>query len=195
MMRRMTAASLPHMSLDEFLRWDDGTDRRYELMDGQVLAMAPPSQPHGTMVMAIGRQIGNALKPPCRVIGEAGLLIPGRKNTFYVADVVVTCEPLQRIQHVAAPILIVEVLSPSTEMHDRGNKLNDYRLIDSVQEIVLISSRQRRAERWVRVKGDWMVRDWIGGGTIRLESVGVDLSFDDIYQNVALPDADENFGA
>jgi len=186
----MTAAALPHMTLAEFLRWDDGTDRRYELVDGQVLAMAPPSQPHGTIVHSIGRRIGNTLKLPCRVVGEAGLVVPGRGDTFYVADLVVTCEPPQPIQRVAEPILIVEVLSPSTETHDRGDKLRDYWLIESVQEILLVSSRQKRAEHWLRGKGVWTVREWIGGGAIPLRSVDVELSFDDIYQGVALTDTD-----
>lgn len=182
----MTAAALPHLSLAEFLRWDDGTDRRYELMDGQVVAMAPPSEPHGTLVSAFVQKIGPALKRPCRVITEAGLLIPGRRDTFYVADMVVTCAPPGDRQYLIDPILVVEILSRSTESHDRGNKLPDYRLIDSVQEILLVSSRQRRVERWIRDKDIWTAREWASGGLIPLKTVGIELSFEDIYQDVVL---------
>jgi Uma2 family endonuclease len=58
--------------LAEFLDWDDGTDTRYELIDGQVLAMAPPSPRDGALTAQLARLIGNGLRPPCRVIVEAG---------------------------------------------------------------------------------------------------------------------------
>ena len=103
------------MSLAEFLDWDDGTDTRYELIDGRPRAMAPPIEAHGTVVANLARHIGNRLKPPCRVVVEAGITPLDRADTWYQADLVVTCAPAERgARAIAQPRLIVEVLSPST---------------------------------------------------------------------------------
>jgi Uma2 family endonuclease len=66
------------MSLAEFLEWDDGTDTRYELVGGQPVAMAPPSEAHGTVVINLGGQLRSGLRPPCRAVGEAGIVLPSR---------------------------------------------------------------------------------------------------------------------
>ncbi len=175
------------MSLADFLDWDDGTDRRYELVAGEIVAMAPAVEAHGTIVMNIGRQIGNGLSPPCRVVAEAGIVVPNRADACYQADLAVTCTPPQPgTRALVDPVLIVEVLSPSTVRHDRGIKLADYRQIPSVREILLVSGEERRAELWRRVDGQWLVRDLIGEATIRLETCGLDLAMAAIYDQVAL---------
>ena len=69
------------MSLAEFLAWDDGTDRRYELMDGVPIAMAPPLADHGELVIAIGAELGGRLRRPCRAVGEAGIVPPNKVHT------------------------------------------------------------------------------------------------------------------
>jgi Uma2 family endonuclease len=86
----MAESAAKRMSLAEFLEWDDGTDTRYELIDGRERAMAPPTLAHGTIVANLARHIGNRLKPPCRVVVEAGLIPVDRADTWYQADLVVT---------------------------------------------------------------------------------------------------------
>ena len=108
-------------TVDEFLAWDDGTDRRYELVDGRIVAMAPPSEAHAAIVSNLTIPIGNQLQPPCRVLGEFGVRLPDRDDSFYQFDLAVTCAPADPARrYVAEPELIVEVLSPSTALHDRG---------------------------------------------------------------------------
>ena len=68
------------MTVAEFLEWEDGTDTRYELVAGRIVAMSPPVEDHGTIVMNLGRQIGNRLAPPCRVLDQAGIALPGRDD-------------------------------------------------------------------------------------------------------------------
>jgi len=65
-------------TLDEFLAFDDGTDRRYELFDGQIVAMAPASDVRGALVARLGRQIGDTLRAGCEVIMGAGIVPPER---------------------------------------------------------------------------------------------------------------------
>jgi Uma2 family endonuclease len=63
----MAEPAIRRMTVDDFLRWEDGTDTRYELVDGSVMAMAPPTPRHGTLVLRLGGAIDAALRarPPC----------------------------------------------------------------------------------------------------------------------------------
>src|SRR5262252_4646829 len=131
------------MTLDEFLRWDDGTETRYELISGFPVAMAPPAAAHRMLAMRLGSRIDAALsrRRPCNAQIEAGVVRADRSDTYYEADIAATCEPHEFGQQaLKEPFLIVEVLSPSTERHDRRLKLPAYRQIGTVQEILLIAS-------------------------------------------------------
>jgi Uma2 family endonuclease len=173
------------MTLAEFLAWDDGTDTLYELIDGQVVAMAPARDAHGTIVMNLGVAIG--LRPPCRVVSNAGITRPDRADSFYVADLVVTCDqPADQRFFLPEPRLIVEVLSRATAAHDRGRKGGEYRRIPSVQEILFVFSDERRVELWRREAERWVIEDYIGEAAVRLESLSLDLALPAIYASVAL---------
>ncbi len=152
-------------TLDEFLAFDDGTDTHYELFDGQVVAMAPTSDVHGALVMRLGRRIGNALRTGCEVIGEAGIVPPGRADSYYEADLAVTCGGLTGHPFIAEPILIALVLSPSTAATDRDRKLPDYRTIASLQDILVVSSSEPRIEHFRREPDGWKVHDLRVAGT------------------------------
>lgn len=118
----MAEPALRRMTLDDFLRWEDDTDTRYELIGGFVVAMALPTENHGEIAVRLAARLsaGVSPRPPCRVILEAGVRHPDRADSFYVADPAVTCVPRgARRQWVDDPMLIVEVLSSSTELHDR----------------------------------------------------------------------------
>jgi Uma2 family endonuclease len=175
------------MSLAAFLEWDDGTDTRYELIDGHPVAMAPPIEAHGTIVANLARHIGNRLKPPCRVVVEAGIIPADRPDTWYQPDLVVTCAPAERgARAITEPRLIVEVLSPSTAAHDRGIKLADYRKIASVEQILMLASEDRHVEVWLRTEDGWKVQDLIGDAAIPLAIDGQPLPLAAIYDSVAL---------
>jgi Uma2 family endonuclease len=175
------------MSLAEFLEWDDGTDTRYELIDGRLRAMAPPIEAHGTIIANLARHIGNRLKPPCRVVVEAGIIPLDRADAWYQADLVVTCAPAERgARALAQPRLIVEVLSPSTAAHDRGVKLADYRKLAEVEQILLVASEDRHVEVWRRAGDGWNVQDLIGDAAVPLTINGPPLPLADIYEGVAL---------
>jgi len=168
-------------SLDEFLAFDDGTDTRYELFDGQLVAMAPAADVHGALVMRLGRQIGNALRPGCEVIGEAGIVPPERADSYYQADLAVTCAGLTGQPFIAEPILIVEVLPPSTAATDRDRKLPDYRTIPSLEDILVVSSSEPRIEHFRREQGGWKIHDLRGEGTLHLQALDIALDLAALY--------------
>jgi Uma2 family endonuclease len=95
---------------------------------------------------------------------------------------VVSCTPLEEDSPtIPRPVVIIEVLSPSTAEHDRGGKLYDYRRIPSVREIALVAGEQRHVEIWRRRGAKWEVEDLIGDAALELESVGVTIPFAAIY--------------
>lgn len=187
----MSERTYKRMSVDEFLVWNDGTDTKYELIDGVPVAMAPTYGAHQIIAGNAARHIGNALdrRPPCHVRSEAGILKPNSFRNYFQADLAVTCKPHEPGQYaVPDPLVIVEILSRSTEDHDRKVKLPVYRSIASVQEIVLIHSEMlfvevhRRLDdtRW---QVDLLVED---GDVLTLDSVGFEGAVSALYANIDL---------
>ena len=181
------------LTLGEFLTWATGGDSRYELIGGVAVAMAPPSAAHAIIVMNLGRRIAEALdrRPPCTVRPETGVVPRDRDDTFYVVDLAVTCAPHRPGQQaIPDPILIVEILSPGTERHDRRTKLPDYRALPSVQEIVLIDQAQPFVEIHRRAGQDQWLTELLRGtdAVLRLDSVGLALPLAMLYTNVAFED-------
>src|SRR5918995_5540616 len=145
----MAEVAEKRMTVAEFLTWDDGTDTRYELIDGRPVAMAPVTPSHSVIVLNLGHELKSRLKTPCYAGTEAGVERPDRDDTFYEADVVVSCTPVAPgMTAIPEPVVVIEVLSPSTIEHDRGRKAYDHRGVPSVQEIVLVASEQCHVEVW-----------------------------------------------
>ena len=178
----MAKAAPTSWTLAEFLDWDDGTDTRYELVRGEVVAMATPSTNHGAVVMNLGIRIGSQLKPPCRIYSGVGIVPEGRDDTCYQADLAVSCTPVERGQRTLHdPVLVIEVLSPSTRGHDRDRKLDDYGALPSVREILLVWSEERRVQHWRREGDHWQVQNLIGDAVLTLAAVAEPIPLDAIY--------------
>jgi Uma2 family endonuclease len=189
----MSEAAFKRMTVAEFVRWEDGTDTRYELLKGSPVAMAPPAVAHGVLALRLGARIDTALRsrPPCLGQSEAGIVRPDRDDTYYIADIAVTCTPTQRgDQLISDPVLIVEILSPGTAMYDRQTKVADYRRIASVEEILLIDSTSMFAEV-LRREGDRWITEIVRGpqATLSLTSIGLTAAMSDLYEGIDLPDA------
>lgn len=181
----MAQHAVKRMTVEEFLTFEDGTDVRYELIDGQPTAMAPPMRAHGALVMRLGRMIGNALRPPCEAIGEAGVVPDEASDSFFVADIAVTCTlSLPSDPIIADPVLIVEVLSPTTTASDLSRKLPAYRSMPSVLDILIVASTERRIEHWHRMADGWKVRDLREAGRLEIESLGIAIEVEALYAGV-----------
>jgi Uma2 family endonuclease len=181
------------MTVQEFLDWEDGTDTRYELIGGLVVAMAPPAAAHGRLAAALIGAIDAALRArrPCAAYSEAGIVRPDRNDTCYVADIAVTCEPLRLEDRlIRDPVLIVEILSPSTGRSDLQNKSSDYRQIASVQEILLIDSTSMFAEV-LRRDGEQWISEIVQGATptLILRSIPLSIAMHELYDGIPLAGA------
>jgi len=186
----MAKAQPRGMSLAEFLEWDDGTDRRYELIEGEPVTMAPPLFGHAIVQRNLVSRLDAALKPPCQVLPGAGV-VPSEEagDRYFVPDVAVTCAPVDpRGRYLTAPRLVIEILSPATSPHDRTVKLDGYREIAALEELVFVHALERRVQLWRRAADHWRVFDLIGDAELRLESVGVNVPLAAIYAGVELED-------
>jgi Uma2 family endonuclease len=182
----MAEYAINKMTVAEFLRWEDGPDTRYELLDGAPVAMAPPAVAHGVLSLRLGARIEAALRarPPCIGQSEAVIARSGRDDTCYIADLGVTRVPPQPGQQLLAePSLIVEILSPGTAVCDRQTKVADYRRIPSVEEILLIDSASVFGEVLRRAGEQW-ITELVQGreATLSLASIGLTLTMADLYQ-------------
>ena len=190
----MAELAIKPMTLDEFLRWDDGTETHYELIQGFPAAMAPPAEAHRVLAIRLGSRIDAALsrRRPCNAQLEAGVIRPDRADTYFEADIAATCAAIEPgRQAIRDPFLIIEILSPSTERHDRRVKLPVYRQIETVQEIVLIASDGLYAELHRRAGGQWITEILRGGeGVLVLTSAGIEIPMSDLYEGIALADAE-----
>lgn len=196
----MADAALKPMTVVEFFDWCPNDDRHWELYDGQPVAMAPPQPAHQILLVNIARRLAEALddKPGCTVRAEAGIVPEGRDDSYYQANLAVTCRPhdLGDPRNVPEPLLIVEVLSPSTQGSDRRRKVPDYRGIPSVREILLVDPERlycevhRHCEVHRRLEGDRWLVDLLrtADSLLVLESIGLSVPLGLVYANIALAD-------
>lgn len=180
----------------EYLRYEYDAEFRHEWRDGQVVAMAGGSPDHSLVIANFIREAGNGLRgKPCRVY-DSNLRVRDRRTTLYTyPDATVICGERQfdpkdeRRQTVLNPTVVVEVLSPSSEGDDRGEKFNRYRSIDSLQEYVLVSQSSPKIETFLRQEdGSWVFRAYEGPDAIsRLVSVDIELPLAEVFAGIEFP--------
>jgi Uma2 family endonuclease len=184
----MGEAALKRITVDEFLSWDGDPNQRYELISGEIVAMSPPSNRHALIAANVIGEIRQRIAPPCKVLSEAGVHLSWRDDAYYQPDIAVTCSSLNDDRWgVPDPVVIVDVVSPSTKAHDRSVKLVDYRHIASVREIVLVSNTEKRVEHWRRVGNGWSVLDLEATDHISLDVIGFDIPVEALYEGLDLP--------
>lgn len=180
-----SALTLPdRMTVQEFLAWDDGTDTRYELVGGRPVAMAAPSPVHSRITGNIAGVLFGRVRPPCRVHTEHGVALADHDDEHYQVDVAVVCGDVRRGEPPPNPILVAEVLSPSTENHDRYHKAPRYRVfVPGLQIILLVRTDRRWVERWARDGDRWIVTDHIGErGEVALDALGTGIDLAEVYE-------------
>ena len=186
----------PMMTVADFLDWPgDGTDIRYELIDGELRAMARAADCHNTVVANLIMLIGNHLRSsgvPCRVVASPGVQPRVRADwNFRVPDLGVTCAP-NRAGDVMTPepILLIEVLSPGNKPQTYEN-VRAYATIPSVREIVIVHSTAVRAELLVRDElGNWPANpaETGTGDALPLTSISATFLLTEVYAGTHLGD-------
>lgn len=190
------------VTLDDFITAAEATDERLEFVDGQIVALAGTSLEHGLLVTRLVNALSNQLaERPCGVVSQGTLVRAQLGDNTFLPDVVVWCgeperERIRGVDLVLNPVLLVEVLSSSTEDYDHGKKWENYRRIPTLQDYLLVSQKRRRVERYSR-QGDgfWLFSETMGPDEeIRIEALGVTLRLADIYGGVLPPGGDPDGG-
>jgi len=177
------------MTVAEFLAWDAPGDGRWQLIDGEPVAMAPTSRTHGTLQLELGSVIRNHLTEvgsPCNVIAAPGV-IPrvGANENFRIPDLAVTRTRYVTEEYdVSNPILIVEILSPSNRAETWRN-LWTFTTLPSLKEILMLSSTSVRAEVLRRdAAGNWpALPTAVEDGDLCLESIDLTIPLASIYRS------------
>ena len=190
-----------HMSVDDFLAWESGDRRPWQLVDGVPEAMAPTNRTHGALQSRLASLLDSHFErrgSPCSVITAPGVIphVQARHNVR-IPDLGVTCSPYTEEQSLLAdPVLLVEILSPSNQAETWSNVWT-YTTIPSVREILVLRGASVGAELLRRqADGTWPPEPLsITDGALVLESVGLRVPLADIYRTTRLRRTDPPAGS
>lgn len=187
----MSTQPRPRMSPAEYLAAERRAGTRHEYFAGEVFEVEGASRKHGLIVTNLIYALRGRLRSEgCEVYPSSMRVKVSQTGAYVYPDVVVVCEePELEDEHfdtLLNPALVIEVLSPSTEDHDRGRKAWHYRRVDSIQEYVIVSQDQPLVERHRRQgDGEWLVSELRGAdASLQLGSVGCTLALTEIYDGV-----------
>jgi Uma2 family endonuclease len=183
------------MSVEEYLKLDrTASDVRYEYIDGYVRAMSGGSAAHSLLAINMIRLLDEQLQSgPCRVF-NSDMRVQVSESRYVYPDVTVTCDVADSREDndiVRSARLVVEVLSPTTELDDRSKKLAYYQGWPSMQEYVLVGSERQSVEIYRRQGEKWTHRRYGPEQTVVLESLDIQIPFAAIYARVRVPVEDE----
>lgn len=184
------AATKLHIAPEEYLRLDEASDDKLQLVDGEIFAMSGASPRHVRLAMNLGVALANALRGrPCRPYGADLRIRNPAKRLYTYADLSVVCGPLELDRESNPPTLlnptvIFEVLSESTERFDRGAKARGYREIPTLQAYVLLSQDEARVEQYVRTPAGWLLTEVGDAESLKLDAIEVSLGVRELYDGV-----------
>jgi len=178
------------MTVEEYFRFEEGSQARHEYVSGELYAMSGATFRHSTIALNIGaRLLAAAGEGPCRVVLN-DMRLQVAHDVYYYPDVLVICLPMNELDVTARePCVVVEVTSPSTARTDRGEKLTAYKQVPTLRAYLIVDHRRRRVERHSRAGPDaaWLREEIVGEGRVPVPCVDIDLTLDEIYRRVDLP--------
>ncbi|MGC4078251.1 MAG: Uma2 family endonuclease [Rubrivivax sp.] len=189
----MNVLAKPVLGLEAFLAWENEQPERHEFHRGEVFAMVGARRVHAVVVHNLAREIGNHLKGSgCRAFSESAKLQIGDDSVLY-PDVFVTCDKADLATDIVfrSPLLVVEVLSPSTVAYDRGLKFALYRRIPSLREYVVVDPDSRRVEAFRRdAAGQWFIHDMSESDTLEIACLDGRIPMSELFDGVDAPPAE-----
>lgn len=175
---------------EEYLAWERSQPDKHEFHHGEVFAMAGATIEHNQIVINVGAELRALLRQkPCKVCAsDLRVKIPAT-GLYTYPDASVVCGPPQfeddKLDTLLNPLILIEILSESTEDYDRGTKFTNYRSIASFRDYVLISTDQVLVEYHTRKEdGSWVLREFKAGERFVLESIAGEVVVDELYLNV-----------
>jgi Uma2 family endonuclease len=182
--------SLPKMTLDAFLVWEAQQPDRHEFYNGEVFAMVGAPYRHHLVIQNLLVNLRIHLKgSPCIVVTETmkAQVATGKGEGILYPDVMVTCgRPLAGGDDIVTdPVLVIEVLSPSTKGYDQRQKFALYRSNPALREYALIDPATHEVEVFTLTdKGEWVLSDQTGRVGLTLRSIDYTLAMDQVFEGV-----------
>lgn len=187
----MSNARHLHYTYSQYLEALAMSDLRLEFHDGDIFAMAGGTPEHGMVAAGLISIISRQLPPSCRVMTsdvKVRVLATGL-STF--PDLSVVCGALERAPDdqncITNPSLLVEVLSPSTEDYDRGEKLSHYKRLPSLQHVLFVAHDAHRITLMTRRGDEWDVVEARGGESVVLATPPLTLEVQEVFAPLAPP--------
>jgi Uma2 family endonuclease len=179
------ATALKQMTADEFLAWAEGKEGHWELIDGEPVMMSPERSLHAETKAEALVGLRDAIRRsgfPCRAYPD-GMAIRIDARTSYEPDASVICGPRPHPNALSLdhPIIVVEVLSPSTAAIDHGPKLSGYFSLSSVEHYLILDPERRVVIHHKRGSGDAIETRVLTGGTAKLDPPGFEVAVEAFF--------------
>ena len=175
---------------EEYLRVERQAFEKSELINGRIVAMAGASENHNVISSNVFFEIGiQTKKGDCRAF-SSDMRVKAKKGNYYYPDIVVVCGERKfednKKDILLNPKVIVEVLSKSTKLKDRNEKLDSYMSLESLTDYVLIEQDAMRIEHFMKIsEKEWKVNLLTeNADKLALESINCEVSLDEIYREV-----------
>ena len=185
----MTLPDYPFIDVKDYVALDESASSvRYEYVDGRLRMLAGGSPDHSIIATNIASILHGVLrKTPCTVY-NSDIRFKLSESRYLHPDVTVGCDERDKGKkdNISYPRLIVEVLSPTTESIDKGEKLDMYLDYPSIEEYILVGSQKKMVEVYHRDGDTWVSRRYKRDSIIQLSSINVSISFEDIYEKTSL---------
>jgi Uma2 family endonuclease len=187
----MSAIPKTKLTSAEYLEFERKSEERHEYLNGEIFAMSGAKRNHNVIAWNIGGELRQKLKGKnCEAYpADMRVFIP-ETGLYTYPDLVIVCGAPQFQDDVfdtlLNPVLIIEVLSDSTESYDRGKKFQHYRSIESLQEYVLIAQDEARIEKYVRSgDGFWFFTEAVGlDSEIEFSSIECRIALGEVYDKI-----------
>jgi len=180
------------LTLEEYLALDAASEHKWEYEDGHVYCLAGSTNDHATIVQNLGFTLRQAIgNQDCRIMSESPKVLVSATKHYY-PDLVVSCSPAEDGKDTAVryPLLVAEVLSPSTEQHDKGIKLFAYQQVMSIQVILLIATDEPCVtvyERSPEQQNQWISQQYRPeAAQTSFSALGRSLALADIYRYTSM---------
>jgi Uma2 family endonuclease len=193
----MSSLTKAYYTPEQYLALERKAEYKSEYINGQIYAMPGASREHNLIAGNIFGELRALLRgKPCEAYVSDMRVKVSPTGMYTYPDVIAVCDgPRFEDEHgdtLLNPTVIVEVLSPSTEAYDRGEKFAHYRRLDSLSDYVLVSQDKARVEHYARHGNEgsqWVLTEVSGlDGVLRLASIGCEVALRDVYDKVNLPD-------
>jgi len=188
--------NFPRFTPEEYFAWEERQLERHEYIDGEVYAMSGGTQNHSDIAGNFLTLLKSHLRGGgCKTFNSDLRIKIFESDKYVYPDLSVTCDDRDKStpQYITHPCSIVEVLSPSTEAYDRGNKFKLYRKNPSLRDYVLVDANKTAIDLYRKDElGNWNIINYEAGDAIELKSINLTFQIEQVYEDIIFIDRESD---